>query len=127
MGSHPINLAFRFLLEITALTFIGIWGWQMGAGWTRFALALVFPVFAASLWGIFNVPNDPSRSGKAPVPVPGIVRLLIELAYFAFATWGIYDLGFSRLSMVLGIAVILHYLVSYDRVLWLLQKQKSGK
>jgi uncharacterized protein DUF2568 len=86
-------------------------------------LAVVIPLAAAALWGIFAVPSDPSRSGSAPVRVPGILRLAIELGFFAAATWAVNDLGFSRLALLFGIAVVLHYLVSFDRVWWLVSQQ----
>jgi hypothetical protein len=121
MGSHPINLAFRFLLEVAALLAIGYWGWSASTGGLRFVLAFGLPIMAAVLWGTFRVPNDASSSGKAPVPIPGILRLLLELAYFAFAVWGLYDAGAVRLSWVLGLAVVVHYALSYDRISWLIQ------
>lgn len=126
MGSHPINLVFRFLLELTALAVFGIWGWQLNDGWTRFVLVLAIPILAAALWGIFAVPNDPSRSGVAPVPVPGFIRLVLELAFFALATYMVYDLGYLNLCAMFGAAVVIHYLLSYDRVLWLLQLKKKN-
>jgi hypothetical protein len=122
MGSHPINLAIRFLLELSALVTMGVWGWRQGEGWFRFLLALGIPIIAAVVWGTFNVPNDPSRSGAAPIPVPGILRLTIELAYFIFAAWALYDLGFTGLSWALGIIVALHYIASYDRIRWLITR-----
>jgi hypothetical protein len=120
MGSHPINLAIRFLLELSALAAMGVWGWRQSEGWYRFLLALGIPIIVAVVWGTFAVPNDPSRSGSAPIAVPGILRLTIELAYFTFATWALYDLGFTGLSWTLGIIVVLHYITSYDRILWLI-------
>ena len=120
MGSRPINLAIRFLLELSALLAMGVWGWRQGEGWFRLLLALSVPLIAAVVWGTFAVPNDPSRSGAAPIAVPGILRLAIELAVFAFATWALYDLGFTGLSWALGIIVALHYIASYDRILWLI-------
>jgi membrane protein YdbS with pleckstrin-like domain len=120
MGSHPINLAIRFLLELSALVSMGVWGWRQSESWFRFLLALSVPIVAAVVWGTFAVPKDPSRSGAAPVAVPGILRLGIELAFFIFATWALYDLGFTRLSWTLGIIVALHYIISYDRILWLI-------
>jgi hypothetical protein len=119
MGNHPINLAIRLILEICALVSIGIWGWNQIDGWLKFILALGLPILLAAIWGIFNVSNDPSRSGKAPIVVPGIIRLAIELSFFAIATWTLFDLGFSEMSLVFGILVMLHYIVSYDRIKWL--------
>lgn len=120
MGSHPINLAIRFLIELSELILMGIWGWKQGDGWIRFVLVVGIPILAAAIWGTFAVPDDPSRSGAAPIPVPGILRLALDVAFFAFATWILYDLGFSRLYWVLGLIVAIHYLVSYDRIMWLI-------
>lgn len=120
MGSHPINLIFRFILELCALTSIGIWSWKQSDGLFRFALSIGIPIILAAIWGVFAVPEDPSRSGAAPVVVSGIVRLIIELAIFAFAIWSLYNIGFIRLSKILGIAVLLHYILSYDRIIWLI-------
>lgn len=122
MGSHPINLAIRFLLEIAALVSIGVWGWNQSDDWLRFILAFGIPIIAATIWGTFAVPNDPSRSGKAPVAVRGILRLAIELTFFAIATLAIYELGYSTLAMIYGAIVVIHYLVSYDRMKWLMKQ-----
>ena len=119
MGSHPINLAIRFLLEIAALLAVGVWGWQQSESWQKFILAFGIPIILAIIWGTFAVPNDPSRSGESPVAVPGIIRLVIELAIFAFATWALFDVGYTSLSWILGIIVAIHYIASYDRILWL--------
>ena len=122
MGSHPINLAIRFLLELTALIVMGIWGWNQSEDWQRFVIAFGLPITAAAIWGTFAVPNDPSRSGKAPVTIPGIVRLVFELAFFSFATWALYKLGHSNLAFVFGAIVAIHYLISYDRIKWLMKQ-----
>lgn len=119
MGSNPLNLALRFFLEIAALMAMGYWGWQQSETWTRFLLAPFVPLLAAVLWATLRVPNDP---GKAPVAVPGIVRLLLELVFFGFAVWGLFDAGATTWGWVIGVAVVLHYLLSYDRVLWLLRQ-----
>ena len=102
-------------------------------GWTRFGgllheqplrsvLALGGPLLAAGLWYTFAVPDDPSRSGRAPVSVPGVVRLALELAFFALAAWALCHAGNPLLSMILAVEVIIHYVVSYDRIAWLLKQ-----
>jgi len=121
MGSHPANLTVRFLLELTALIATGIWGWRQTDDWIRFVLAFGIPILLAAIWGTFAVPKDPSRSGKAPVAVPGIIRLVIELAFFALAVWALQDIGFTRLSWIVGIIVAIHYIISYDRIMWLIK------
>ena len=115
-----MNLALRFALELSALAAIGVWGWDQGSGWTAAALAIGLPPAAAVAWGTCAVVGDPSRSGNAHVPVPGYVRLALELAVFAFATWALYDMGANVLSLVFGAVVVMHYVVSYDRIAWLL-------
>ena len=120
MGSHPINLGFRFLLELSALVSFGMWGWKQSDSGMRFVFAISIPIALAFVWGVFVVPEDPSRSGTAPVVTPGPIRWVLELAFFAFATWCLNDLGYHRISLILGILVIIHYLISYDRIEWLI-------
>ena len=122
MGTHPLNLAVRFLLELSALSALGLWGWRHGDGVWRFVIAAAIPLIAAALWGTFAVPGDPSRSGSAPVPVAGLFRLALEFGFFASATWALYDLRYGVLSAVFGAAVVIHYLLSYDRVSWLISQ-----
>jgi len=122
MGSHPINLALRFALELAALAIMGFWGWRQGEGWLRFILAVSVPLVFAVLWGVFAVPDDPSRSGSAPIPVPGLLRLLLELAFFTLGAWMLHRLGFAQYAAVFYLTVVFHYLISYDRISWLLRQ-----
>ena len=122
MGSNPINLAVRFILELAGMVALGWWGWNQGEGILRFLLALGIPFLAAVLWGTFAVPDDPSRSGEARVPVPGIVRLMLELAFVGLATWSLFATGLTTLGWIYGIAVLIHYVISYDRVMWLVRQ-----
>ena len=122
MGSHPINLMLRFLLELCVLSVAGYWGSTVTKGFTRFLLVLGMPLLLAIVWGTFAVPNDPSRSGHAPIPVPGVVRLVLELANFAFAAWALYDVGLPLPGLILVVLVIVHYILSYDRITWLVRQ-----
>jgi len=109
-----VNLALRFVLELCALAAMGRWGWTKHA-WVGIAVPLV----AISFWGVFNVPGDPSRSGQAPIPVPGMLRLLLEAVLFGFAAWA---LGQPRASAIFAGMVLLHYALSLDRLRWLLAR-----
>ena len=122
MGSHPINLAIRFLLELAALASVGLWGFKQTSSWPKFILAILLPVALAVIWGVFAVPDDPSRSGSAPIPISGLLRLILEIGIFSWAIWSLYDLGYSRLAWIFAAVVLVHYLVSYDRILWLLNQ-----
>ncbi len=126
MGSNPINLGFRFLLELAALVIFGYWGWSLSDAALRYILAIILPVLAAILWGTFAVIDDPSRSGKAPVPVSGWLRLVIELAFFGLAVFVLFTSRNETFAWIIGGAVVFHYLLSYDRVIWLLQQKTEN-
>ena len=99
--------------------FIGRWGWVTFDGPWRYVLAIVLPVIAATIWGVFRVPND----GGAPVVrVPGLIRLLIEAIFFGFATWGLFDSGAVTTGWIFGAITLQHYIVSYDRIQHVLQQ-----
>jgi hypothetical protein len=121
MSQNPINLAVRFILEIIALIALGAWAKTNFPGALGIALMILIPLLAAVAWGTFNVAGDPSRSGKAPVPVPGIVRLLLELALFGSATWALFSLN-PTYGWIFGGVTLVHYILSYDRILWLLER-----
>lgn len=123
MSSNPINLTLRFLLEIFSLAVTGRWGWKQCDNWGSYILAIGLPLIAAAIWGTFGVADDPSRSGKAPVPVSGIARLGIEFLVLGFATWALYSMESNKLSLVFGTLVLIHYIISYDRIYWLLTKK----
>ena len=75
-----------------------------------------------TLWGVFAVPDDPSRSGSAPVPVSGFVRLVLELAILLGGAYPFYLAGYSLAGISMAIFVALHYALSVDRIWWLLQQ-----
>lgn len=122
MSQNPINLAVRFLLELAALTAFGLWGWTQNAGILRYLLVIGLPLFAAFVWGTFRVPADASANGRAPVPIAGWLRLLLEIIFFVFGTWCLFSAGVEKAGWLFGISSLLHYIVSYDRILWLVKQ-----
>lgn len=120
MGNHPLNLGLRFLLELAALYAMGYWGWTTHTGGARFLWAIGLPLAFATAWGIFRVPNDP---GPAPVAVPGGVRLLLEVVFFGVAVWSLYAAGRENWALVFGILLLVHYALSYDRILWMIKRE----
>ena len=121
-GSHPANLALRFLLEVAALVAVARWGFLLVTSWPRYVLLLALPVGLAIIWGVFAAPDDPSRSGRAPVPIAGSLRLLLELLVFATASCALYASDAHRAAWALAAAVLVHNALSYDRVAWLLSR-----
>ncbi len=82
---------------------------------------VVVPVAVAVIWAVFNVLDDPSRSGAAPVEVHGWVRLALELAILGGGAAAVAFAVRPELGIVLGLAVLGHYLFSWDRVEWLVR------
>jgi hypothetical protein len=119
MSENPINLALRFILELVALVAMGYWGWTQHQGVWRWLFALGVPILAAAMWGIFRVPNDP---GVPPVQVAGAVRLLLELTFFGVAVALLFAARQNSAAYILAGIVVFHYLISYDRIVWLLSQ-----
>jgi hypothetical protein len=120
MSKNPVNLALRFVLEMVALAALAYWGWTEHGGIGRFVFGIGLPVAAAAVWGTFRVADDPR---DPPVTVPGWVRLLLEVVYFAAAVILLAAAGQSRVAVIFGVIVVLHYVVSYDRIWWLLTER----
>jgi F0F1-type ATP synthase assembly protein I len=115
--NHPINLIVRFLLEIAAIVVFVRWGWKH-TGVAGYVLALLLPLTAMAIWGVFRVPGDP---GNAPVAISGTIRLLIEAVFFSAAIIMLFKMESKSYGFAFFGIIILHYLVSYDRVARLLQ------
>lgn len=110
---HPANQALRGVLELVGLAAIGFWGWTLGEGAMRYLLAIGLPIVVGAVWATFRVPNDP---GPAPIAVPGVVRLLLEVLVFALATYGFVDTGYFWTAVsFLGITTA-HYVGDWRRV-----------
>ena len=117
---HALNLALRFLLEIAALWGFALWFAQFGSGWTKFAIAAAGVIALAAVWSVFAVPDDPSRSGNAPIPVPGTVRLVLELAILFGGAAAFWLVGRDTVAIVVALLIILHYAAWPARIAWLL-------
>ncbi|TPN28382.1 DUF2568 domain-containing protein [Mesorhizobium sp. B2-3-3] len=122
MGNAWWNLTLRFLLELVALLGIGMAGWSLSSGSWHWILALGLPFIAAVLWGTFAVPGDPSRSGRAPVPVPGMVRLVLELVILFAGAAGFHVAGYSVTGITVAALIAISYALSLDRLGWLLRQ-----
>ena len=114
------NLALRFGLELAALAGLAFAAWHYTSGALRWGAVILVPLVAAVIWGVFNVPDDPSRSGQAPIVVPGSVRLGLELLVLGGGAAALAIAGRRDLGVVLGVLVVFHYAVSMSRIEWLL-------
>jgi hypothetical protein len=87
-----VNLGVRFLLELTALAALGLWGWRVAPNpATGFALALLVPLAAAVYWGLLISPKARWR-----VRDPG--RAVLELGLWLPAAFALAAVGHPLLA-----------------------------
>lgn len=110
----------RLLIEVYAIVCWGVVGWNVTDGPVRWMLVVALPFVAAVVWGTFRAPGDHSANGGAPVAVPGVVRLLIELDLLLGAAILTVLVGQVAVGVVLAAAVIVHYATTMPRNRWLL-------
>jgi len=114
------NLALRFGLELGALAGLAVVAWNFTSGSILWIAVIVVPIAAATSWGVFNVVDDPSRSGAAPVEVAGWIRLAIELIVLGGGVAGLFLAGQPNIGIVVAVLIVLHYAASWSRLQWLL-------
>ena len=85
------NLGLRFLLELCLLAALAYVGLQVSI-----VLAVVFPVAAAVVWGMFVSPK-----ARYPVPLPAWVGL--QALLFGCAVVGLIVAGSAVLGIVFGV------------------------
>ncbi len=121
-SNHPANLLLRLILEITGLISVAQWGWQQSTGVLRYLLAIAVPLLLAVIWVAFDA-RDPENPTRNRIYIPGGARLTLELACFGFVVWSMLSTGKTFLGVVFIFAVLLHYIWSMDRVIWLLRHE----
>ena len=102
-----INLALRFLLELSALVAIGYWGFHTGKHpLVKVALGLGTPLVIAAIWSMFGAP-------KAPAKVAGPVRSLLELGVFVLAVASLLAADRPALAGVFGVLAVINTVLLY--------------
>lgn len=108
----------HFILELCGIAGLAVWGFRTGdSGLARATLGIGIPFIAATLWGVFRVPNDP---GPAVVTIPGWLRLIIELSVLFSSVWALAAIRQNGLAIAFAAAILLDYALHYKRILWLL-------
>ena len=115
------NLTLRLGLELGALAGLGWAAWTLTSGPIRWAAVTLVPITAAAVWGVFNVLNDPSRSGAAPIEVNGWTRLAIEFLILGAGAAAFALAGRREIGIGLVVLVACHYAASTSRIEWLVQ------
>lgn len=114
------QLGIRFLLELGAWAAIGLYAASFGSGATRYIFCSGAILVVVVLWGTFAVKGDPSRSGRAPVPVPGVVRLALELLVFGAGAAALALLHAWIWLALFAAAFFVHHAGAGPRIKWLL-------
>jgi hypothetical protein len=118
MNSHPLNLALRAVLELLLIFIYFYWPWKTFLGASKLVISIGLPILLVSVWAVFKVDGDP---GKAVVAIPGWSRLILEACIFLGGFFLLTQLSYTKQAyLFLGIS-ILHYIISYDRIAWLLK------
>jgi hypothetical protein len=91
-----LNLGVRFLLELCLLAALAYVGLQVNV-----VLAIVAPLAAAVVWGLLVSP-------KAPVSLPTVAWVAVQVVLFGVAVVGLVVAGNAVLGVVFGIAVAIN-------------------
>ncbi|MCC6944505.1 MAG: YrdB family protein [Thermomicrobiales bacterium] len=125
-GQHGTNLSLiqgliRLLLELGMLGCLAFFGYNLSeTTLVRLLLAILLPVIAMALWTIFRTLGDESAGKDGMVPTPGWIRFLMEISLFLIAAAGAWWAGSRIAAETLLTFTALHYLVTWQRVRWLL-------
>jgi hypothetical protein len=96
------DLALAFLLELCALGAFGYWGFKTGsATFSKVGLGIGAPLLAAVVWGVFVAP-------RAAVPVPELLRFVIQVLFFGSAAVPLYASGHRVLAIAFVLLVVVN-------------------
>jgi hypothetical protein len=100
------NLALRFLLELAALAGLAYWGAHTGSAVVKVLLAIVAPLLAAIVWGLFAAPKAARRLPRGP-------RVAVEAAVFGLAAAGLAVAGQGVMAAVFLALVVVNGALVY--------------
>ena len=113
----------RFALELIAWGAAAWWGASLFEGTLASVVGgVIAGGISMGVWVVFNVPGDPSRSGEAPVVVPGWARILLEGIVFGAGAGALVALGRSGVAAVFTALVVFHTIAYRERLRWLLDR-----
>jgi hypothetical protein len=115
---------FRYILEILAILCLSTWA-STRQSWFGAILAIFLVL---SFLRIFNVKDDPATIDRPCVVVPGIIRIVLELAIHCLACFCLWDLLDNRFGLPTSVVfvyagvIVLYYIASMERVKWVLRQ-----
>jgi Protein of unknown function (DUF2568) len=117
----PWNGALRFSLELASLVGLGRFA-NTAVPVAKPVAALALPCAAAAMWVTWNVPNDPSRGGGAPIPVSGATRLVVEGVVLGGGGLALWQWN-AVAGGIYWSAAAVHYVSYHERIRWLLRQK----
>lgn len=102
-----INQVVAFSLEMAMLVALGYCGFQSGKTlFWKYVFAIVLPLIAAILWGLFAAPKADYRLELAP-------RILFELTLFLATAIFLYKTGYKTQAIIFGGMSLLSVATAY--------------
>ncbi|MBO8155705.1 MAG: YrdB family protein [Bacillaceae bacterium] len=99
---YNINLAIRFLLELILLAVYSYAGFKVGKSpILHWATGILLPLAVAVVWGLFISP-------KAPIDIPYILQLSMEVFLFGLAVFLLYVFNYVGLAGSLAVIYFLN-------------------
>lgn len=122
----PHQIIVGVLVELAVMASLGFWGWSLAEGGLPSAgLALLFVTLGMFAWGAFKVPEEAPR-GRALVPVPGPLRLAVELTVLAAASYGLWTSWSRAAAETLMTVLVVHYALQWERD-WRLLRNRDAQ
>ena len=102
-----LNLAFRFILELTVLVALFLFGVSRSDSLlAQVILGLGIPAVAMTVWGLFVAP-------KATRRLPDPARLVVELCVFGAGVVAFALSGYIVLGLLLGTAAVISIVLMF--------------
>ncbi|WP_372736656.1 YrdB family protein [Nocardioides sp.] len=98
---RAVNLAVKFLLEGAAFASFAVWGWQAAGGVGGLVLAVLLPLAAMTVWGLWCAPKSPRRLVTR-------WRVPLELGIFMLAALALAAAGHPALGVAMAVVSILN-------------------
>jgi Protein of unknown function (DUF2568) len=100
------NDGLRFLLELCSLAALAYWGSQAVSGPGRWALAVILPVVAATVWARWI-------AAKSVTAARDPWRLALEVAVFGGSAVALATTGQTILAVILAAAAAVHLALTF--------------
>lgn len=114
----------QFAMELASLMGIGLIGWHLGnKGFLGAILAVAFILLTGVVWGRFRTPGFVPTGREPQHPVPGRVRIALELAIYLLGIFGIWWSGREQTALIVVGVMIVTLVISRNRLaqLWFTQ------